>query len=176
MPLPLGTTLQIRCVSCVKSCVKLCTIIMNHTTQLCGSYSTQLYTTLHNGFAVHGGHKYNLKTYNPLPYKDEFCQISLKSKRVFWRSRWNSLLFKLSPLPNLLPPSGAQPPRELSWITLNSSPKKVSTHSRTWLFYCSIWIWRTRCLKFREFWLLGPSPGPHGGHVYNSNNFECPSA
>ena len=25
---------------------------MNHTTQLCGSYSTQLYTTLHNGFAV----------------------------------------------------------------------------------------------------------------------------
>ena len=24
---------------------------MNHTTQLCGSYSTQLYTTLHNGFA-----------------------------------------------------------------------------------------------------------------------------
>ena len=27
---------------------------MNHTTQLCGSYSTQLYTTLHNGFAVYG--------------------------------------------------------------------------------------------------------------------------
>ena len=26
---------------------------MNHTTQLCGSYSTQLYTTLHNGFAVY---------------------------------------------------------------------------------------------------------------------------
>ena len=24
---------------------------MNHTTQLCGSYSTQLYTTLHNRFA-----------------------------------------------------------------------------------------------------------------------------
>ena len=37
-----------------KLCKKLCKVVyyMNHTTQLCGSYSTQLYTTLHNGFAV----------------------------------------------------------------------------------------------------------------------------
>ena len=37
-----------------KLCKKLCKAVyyMNHTTQLCGSYSTQLYTTLHNGFAV----------------------------------------------------------------------------------------------------------------------------
>ena len=36
-------TLQIRC-------VKLCKVVyyMNHTTGLCGSYSTQLYTTLHS--------------------------------------------------------------------------------------------------------------------------------
>ena len=38
-----------------KLCKKLCKVVyyMNHTTQLCGSYSTQLYTTLHNGFAVY---------------------------------------------------------------------------------------------------------------------------
>ena len=41
--------------TCTKRCVKLCKVVyyMNHTTQLCGSYSTQLYTTLHNGFAVY---------------------------------------------------------------------------------------------------------------------------
>ena len=39
----INTTLQIRC-------VKLCKVVyyMNHTTGLCGSYSTQLYTALHN--------------------------------------------------------------------------------------------------------------------------------
>ena len=42
-----------RCVKLCKRCVKLCKVVyyMNHTTQLCGSYSTQLYTTdLHAWF------------------------------------------------------------------------------------------------------------------------------
>ena len=40
-------TLQIRC-------VKLCKVVyyMNHTTQLCGSYSTQLYTTFYTAYTT----------------------------------------------------------------------------------------------------------------------------
>ena len=37
---------------------------MNHTTQLCSSYSTQLYTTLHNGFAVY---RYHMKEKKMVP-------------------------------------------------------------------------------------------------------------
>ena len=91
---------------------------------------------------------------------------------VFSRSRWNSyFLHDRAPSPTCYPPQGPiGATLGTAMNNLYSSPKKVSTHYITWLFY--FWIWR-RSLKFAWFWPLGAFPlGPHEGHMYHMNNFK----
>ena len=67
--------------ACTKRCVKLCKIVylyMNHTTQLCGSYSTQLYTTDLQWCDT----KIVRKLFDLISRSDKYTDIEMKMGRI----------------------------------------------------------------------------------------------
>ena len=106
--------------------------------------------------------------------KDDSCKVWSKSDQAFSRSRWNSYFLHRAPSPACYPPQGPiGATLGTAMNNLYSSPKKVSTHYITWLYY--FWIWRRR-LNFAHFGPWGPSPwAPHGSHMYHMNNCESPA-